>query len=241
MKQYSFLDESFRKVIRRLSKLTPENAKKAGENYILNRTKTNNLNDAATVYGRKIHSGIKTKLDKIAKQHKRNLRIIDIDDSAVSGTAVANPLFKKAKDVIAIPSETNEKFSPDMGWIKNRTFGITKRDVKKHNKEILKQNINKELNNALIANHELDEYQNILDLAKRNNLDPFQVQNLSIDKMRRYHTTGDHVTGVLRKEKDRNHAMAMLFGRDKFHITPRTQKEVAINSRPFKPKKIKEV
>lgn len=232
MLKYSFICENFRKFMKKVSKLSPYNAKKTANQYIMARTKTNNLDDAATKYGSSMYDGAIKRVKSIAKKHRRKLRILNHDDSVSPITSIPHK-FSSRPDVIIIPPKNSSVFHNNKGWSKSRKFGISNRDIKKNRKEILK-NVNPFLNNALIANHEADEYQSINSLSRKFNTDPHTSLYNSLRIMRNKNTTGDHSLGVLKKEQERNHLMALLFGRDKFNIATRPAKEVAINSLPPK-------
>lgn len=218
--------------MKKVSKLSPQNAKKVANQYIMARTKTNNLNDAATKYGSSMYDGVVKRVRSIANKHGRNLIVLNHINGASPITSISKK-FSNNPDLIIIPPENSFALYNNKGWSKSRKFGISNRDIKKNRKEILK-NVNPILNNALIANHEADEYQSINSLSRKFKTDPHTSLLNSLRIMRSKNTTGDHSLGVLKKEQERNHLMALLFGRDKFNIMTRPAKEVAINSLPPK-------
>ena len=217
--------------MKKVSKLSPHNAKKVANQYIMARTKTNNLNDAATKYGSSMYDGAIKRAKSIANRHGRNLIVYPINGASPI-TSVSRK-FSSKPDVIIIPPKNSSVLYNNKGWPKSRKFGISNRDIKKNRKEILKD-VNPFLNNALVANHEADEYQSINSLSRKFKTDPHTALYNSLRIMRNKNTTGDHSLGVLKKEQERNHLMALLFGRDKFNIVTRPAKEVAINSLPPK-------
>lgn len=63
MKPYSFLDESATKIWRKIDSLPKSKQASVARQWLLQKTKTNNLNDAATKYGKMLHKGSIKKIE----------------------------------------------------------------------------------------------------------------------------------------------------------------------------------
>ena len=222
MKPYSFLDESTTKVWRKIYSLPKDKQKSVAGRWLMQKTKTNNLDDAATEYGKMIRNGSIKKIQNIANRHNRSVSFVDAPSTGNSGVIInRNPL-----DIVVLPNK-DSKVTKKLGWFYNKKLGIKNKDVSKSIRELNRPGLNNELNSGLISAHESDEYEQAMKLADKLGISPHILWGQI--KKRSSMSTGIHYPGVLSKEQDRFRMLGTIFDRGTFQVTPRTKKELSLN------------
>lgn len=210
MTKYSFLDESFTSLSRKLSNYTPEQRKRIVEKLISSGQLYSPLE-----YSQKMISGQKQRLAKIAKQNSRNLRILDADKFDYLSTVPATNI-KLMKKPISYWDGSIDKYAT----------ASYRNSVRGQDTVVLPKINNKNnLSHGDAAHHEADEYSTMFSLAKRLKLNPNEVSYLTT--LHNVTTPGKHNLGVLKREIKRRNKLSNIYG---FNFPKRDINEINHNN-----------
>lgn len=195
MVKYSFLDESFTSLSRKLSNYTPEQRKRIVEKLISSGQLYSPLE-----YSQKMINGQKQRLAKIAKQNGRKLRILHSDNFEDFRILPSHNIKLIAKPV------------PEWDDSVNKVTTAAYRNSIRGKDTVVLPKINNKSNllHGDTATHEADEYSTMFSLAKRLNLSPGEISYLTT----LYNKTspGKHNLGVLKRELKRRSKLNAVYG-----------------------------
>lgn len=220
------VEESFSKMIRKVSQLRPENQKKVLNQYAKGRfSKDGTLDNAATEFSKRYIKGKIKHAKHIANKNGRKLAInrvkntLDsgnspyplnknlLDKGEVTGTRVSNYIRNLNSDLLSIPAIDSR--------IGNKNIPVSLRY----------------LTNANTVGHEKDELLKLYKLSKETGLTPSEIT--VANAINGYNKANSiHLNGVLDNEIQRVKLWKMMFGKDVFKVIPRTVKEVEFNRKP---------
>ena len=215
MYQLNPLLESKAKLLRRLSRYTPEEVAKIRERMI-QLGKENGGWYNASEYGKRMTRGQAKRLHNTARKYNRDISI-HADDSVAKGNA--ETIFSRSGQYDKIAVNPDAISIPSISKSKKR---LTKRkDLRKLLRDPNEHNLFLTTGDTMA--HEADEYsignalKQKLGLPKFNGFDDVQSKSSS------------HFPGVLRRERKRQHLLSQLYGRDANQLYVREKEQVVKN------------
>lgn len=196
MIQYSFIQESFNKLVKRLSRYNPKERKRITERLIKLGKKNGGLYSPEE-YGEKMINGQINRIKKLAKDNNREIVFQNID------SARSNIMVPTSIRTIKKPSKT--------GWDKD----VNKEELFTYRNSIRGKDVaslplkDKSLLAGDITSHEADEYSRLFLNAKRLKISPSELGELT--NLHNKQSLGSHNIGVLKRELKRNQKLNSIY------------------------------
>lgn len=213
MTKYSFLQEDLSHVLRKASKLPEQERTRLLQNYLKSRMATRDLETAKDLYGKRLWTNSLLRSKDNAKSANRRLSFIPVDDHHDVSTMIGGNYADVSRALRRRLNGDKTKLA------KKVSNSVDTMIVAEPNKS--------PLISGYVNQHEADEYQRTLELAKKHGLSPAQVELL----IRRNY---DHAPGVLSREYSRRRFLDQLGskGLEDLKISP---SDLAKDRRQFNP------
>lgn len=223
MKQYTFLTESKKKLLKRLSKYTPNEIKKIRDRMI-SLGKNNGGWYSPEEYG---HRMIKGQIERTKKLDPK-VKFVPIKDIFDASTEAL-----LSGSILRIPNHRSTILSRPFNKKQFKTKKEYKKALRDYYRSVISWNKNPKSSRALTIadtiSHEIDELSSAKKYAKKYGVFPTEIQSIS-DKIRHLNNyAGNHNPEVLKREAKRKHLLNTLYGRDSYISPPRTHTEYRLN------------
>lgn len=201
MKQYSFLSESFNKLVKRLNRYSPEDRRKITSKLIKLGKKNGGLY-SSDEYGKRMLNGQVKRMHNIAKNNKRNLNILRSSNWKDSRIVPSTNVRVQSKPTI--------NWDDTIDFLDHKTYRNSIRGI--DSIVIPKHNIHNPLSMADVVAHETDEYSKLFSNAKKLKLKPGEVNYLTY--LHNKTNPGKHNLGVLKRELKRRNNLKNIYDVD---------------------------
>ncbi len=221
MKHYSFLTESKKKLLKRLSRYTPEQIARIREK-MLALGKENGGWYSAEEYARRMGLGQLKRARKIDPQIKFE-PIKDIFEAETEAGSHILRIPSKKSQILSIPF-SREHFKNKKEY--KKAVRDYYRSVKKWNENPYPAHA---LTRADTVSHEVDELALAYKYARKYGVNPTDIIDIQKRIYRTNNFAGNHNPEVLRREAYRHHLLNTLYGRGSYISPPRSHTEYRLN------------